>query len=416
MENIAGLMTAQLTPSRVELARRLGSAAEHAGLQPYLVGGAVRDLLLGRREGLDFDIVIVGSNDGAFDRIASLTGGLVSGRSQFGTAKLQVDDLRVDLAMARWERYPTAGSLPVVGPGTLAEDLARRDFSVNALAVGLGSRNWGELIDPQTGLADLKRGQLRVLHANSFRDDPTRIIRAARYLARLGFTLETTTRDALLDSVGLLDLVSAARVRNELERVFTEPNVLAALRSLGQWGMLRAIHPALRFEARAWRRWIAQVTGSSLGTTISAAYAVLSFGVTGADVDGLLARLRLGAGPRRCIVESARLGGLPSSELLECRNSQLAELLDPLSEATLIGASSAASDSVGARIREYLNSHRGLGSHTTGDDLIAMGISQGPELGRILKLLRGARLDGEVTTPAEETALVQRLRVDASPE
>ena len=144
------------------------------------------------------------------------------------------------------------GSLPVVRPGTLAEDLARRDFSVNAMAVSLSESDWGDLFDPQGGLNDLRARMLRILYPDSFRDDATRILRAARYASRLSLALSPETEDHLLGSVGFISKISPARMRDELERVFLEAEAAPALGLLNEWRALSAISPALEYEADAW--------------------------------------------------------------------------------------------------------------------------------------------------------------------
>ena len=203
--NVAELMSSSLAPETFAAAVAVGSASEAAQVRPFLVGGSVRDTLMDRAGVVDLDIALVGASPETFDRIAAITGGSVTKRSQFVTAKLRIGELEVDLAMARAEEYPYSASLPVVREGTLEEDLARRDFSVNAMAVSLHSDSWGDLVDLHGGLVDLEQGRLRVLHGDSFRDDPTRILRAARYSSRLDLLPTQETIDALLNAVGYLD-------------------------------------------------------------------------------------------------------------------------------------------------------------------------------------------------------------------
>ena len=237
-------------------ARLVAGAAEEAGVEPYLVGGAVRDALLGFAPTGDLDITLVGADTATFAQIARTVGGRISKSSQFNTARLEIGDRAVDLTMARAETYPNAGSLPVVRPGTLAEDLARRDFSVNAMAVSLTSDRWGKLFDPHGGREDLRDGRIRTLEEGSFRDDATRILRAARYAARLSFDLDDNTRQSLDRSVRFLASISPARIRNELERILLESSTGSTTPSdAGPMG--RAVcHPQ---RARIRRRRVASV-------------------------------------------------------------------------------------------------------------------------------------------------------------
>ena len=407
VENVADLMAFGL-PS-LAAARSVGFAAEAIGLQPFLVGGSVRDMLMDRPGVVDLDIALVGADSETFDRIASLTGGTVSKLSQFTTAKLSIDDLEVDLAMARAEEYPTSGSLPIVRPGTLEEDLARRDFSVNAMAISLSSDDWGDLYDNHTGVADLEKQRLRVLYKGSFRDDPTRILRAARYMSRLHLKPTTETIDELNGSVKYLNEVSPARVRNELERVFAESDPDAAFRSLREWGVLAAIHPSLGEPSDAWRSFVAKTGDLPHRSQVNVGYAVLACGLSAAAANGVIVRLRPDSAACRAIRESALLSRTALSDLLDCSNSQLARLLDPLTASAVLGASLTTGDESGRRLAEYLEYHRRLRPNLSGNDLIALGVQQGPTVGHILERLRNAWLDGEVSNADGELELAKKL-------
>ncbi len=407
MENVADLMASRL-PS-LATARSVGFAAEAIGLQPFLVGGSVRDLLMDRPGIVDLDIALAGAVSGKFDRIASLAGGTVSKRSQFTTAKLCIDDLEVDLAMARAEEYPTPGSLPIVRPGTLEEDLARRDFSVNAMAVSLSSDDWGDLYDNHTSLADLEQQRLRVLYKGSFRDDPTRILRAARYMSRLHLKPTTETIDELNGSVKYLNEVSPARVRNELERVFAESGPDAAFRSLREWNVLTAIHPSLGEPSGSWGRFVANTGALPRRSQVNVGYAVLACGLSDAAANGVIVRLEPDSDACRAIRESALLGRMALSDLLDCSNSQLARLLDPLTASAVLGASLARGGESGRRLAEYLECHRRLRPNLSGNDLIDLGVHQGPAVGNILERLRSAWLDGEVSNADGELELAKKL-------
>ena len=163
MSSIADQLERRLAAPRLNLLRRAAAVAARRGARLYLVGGAVRDVLLGGSP-TDLDVVADGDFAGLPDALASGLGGRVTARSQFDTAKLAVDDLTLDLARARTESYARPGALPDVRPGTMREDLTRRDFSVNAMAVSLTEGDWGVLLDPHGGAADLRAGLIRVLH------------------------------------------------------------------------------------------------------------------------------------------------------------------------------------------------------------------------------------------------------------
>ena len=400
-----------LPPNALAALRAVGDGAERAGVEPYLVGGAVRDLLLGRDAASDLDVSLLHADASTFDAIASLTGGDVIKRSQFNTARLSLGEMAIDLAMARAEEYPTPGSLPVVRPAdSMRQDLARRDFSINAMAVSLSAASWGELLDPHEGRADLSAGLIRALHAGSFRDDPTRIFRAARYAARLGMRLEPDTLGWVSDSTGFISRLSPARVRNELERIFDEPDSAnRAMELLWDWDALSAIHSSLRRDAAAWERFAAATAGLSQRERAGVGYAMLCYGVSDADASAVVARLRPNGTSRRSIRDAARLGRMAKSELICRSNSELASLLDPLSGSAIRGAALSSADAARRRFDGYLSRHRDLKSHLTGDDLIRMGIPRGPDVGRTLARLRAARIDGDAQTAEDERALVRQL-------
>ena len=304
----------------------------------YLVGGSVRDALLGglkhrcdtphpsplpqgeREQGatdLDVSFVVVpaeagtqgrGHEDtphpsplpqgerghprrrydggGVAEALAEALGGVAESPSQFGTAKLRVGGVSLDLVMARRESYAAPGALPTVEPGSLADDLARRDFSINAMAVSLSAESWGDLTDPFDGAGDLERRVVRVLHPGSFRDDATRLFRAARYAGRLGFGLEPETERLAREGAGFIDTISGDRVRHELERIFEEPRAADILRIADGLGLLRAIHPALR---------PAESPEAIEGERGPAMLAGLALGLSPQEAEEVSARLNLGA-------------------------------------------------------------------------------------------------------------------------
>ena len=390
--------------------RAIGRAAEEAGVEPYLVGGLPRDIVAGFPPGgsPDVDVMLVGVGRDGFDDIARRAGGEIVKRSEFGTVAMRVGTLDLDLAMARDESYPVPGSLPVVRPGTLAEDMARRDFSVNAMAVSLASDSWGDLYDLHDGTSDIRDGLLRVLHGGSFRDDATRILRAARYAARLSFDLSPGTLEALEASVGFMSTLSPARVRNELERVFREEAACAdAMRLLDEWGGLDAIDAALAYDGRTWDGFHERTRGLSREGKVAVGYAALGAGMSEAEVSRVAARLMPGALNRRVLGEAAVLGrALTEESLAGMANSALAARLDRLNEYGVMGCALGASEADRARLGDYLDNLRGVRTALTGDDIIALGVAKGPEVGRVLGALRDARLDGLVAGREGEEAFV----------
>lgn len=330
----------------------------------YLVGGAVRDLLLGLPRA-DVDLVVVGDAAG----LAARLGGGGAGHERFGTVKVELDGHELDLATARSETYPQPGALPVVAPAqTIEEDLDRRDFTINAMAIPLADDP--RLIDPRGGRDDLGRGLLRVLHARSFEDDPTRAIRAARYASRYGFTLEPET-DRLLRRTDLAT-VSAERRRAELERLAAEPTGAVGLGLLAGWGVID-LRPG----------------GVEL---------------MGAVEDLLKAPHWAELVPREQALIAAALGPAGAEEVLASmwapnpgEGVELAERRDPveLILARAMGAS---------WLDQYLTIWRDVRLEIDGGDLLAKGIPEGPAVGRGLRAARLRKLEGEVSGRDQELA------------
>ncbi|HUS80129.1 MAG TPA: hypothetical protein VM283_02610, partial [Armatimonadota bacterium] len=299
---------------------RLGEIAHAAGARAWLVGGPVRDLLLGAARP-DTDLAIEGPVEQVAEAIARGVGGRVKKTTGFLTATVELDGGEVDIAHARTERYETPGALPVVEPATLADDLARRDFTVNAMALALDPESFGELVDPYGGRDDLRDALLRVLHERSFEDDPTRMLRAARFTRRLGLTLEAHTRELLDRAVAehRLQSVSGARSRNELRRIFGEAPTegLADLQALGlleAMGLPRT-GPATIDHAR-----LLGVAAEALDIELDQAVATaacLGLYAAGAGVDArwLAQRLMMDSGERRRVVQAASLVAEPPEVL-----------------------------------------------------------------------------------------------------
>ena len=349
---------------------RIAAAARDTPV--YLVGGAVRDLLLGR-DRTDLDIVVEG--DAA--TLASELGGESVADDRFATAKVTIDGVEFDTATTRAESYPRPGALPEVRPAALADDLARRDFSVNAMAVPLGSDP--ELIDPHGGLRDLEAGVLRVLHSRSFVDDPTRALRAARYAARFGFTLEPHT-EALARGADLAT-VSEDRVEAELMRLAGEPRARQGFELLAEWGLIELpeeggslIESVSRLSEES--PWAGAVDRA---LAIHAAATGHAPGAAGRVHDLLGGARELAAAVPARPSEAVKLArGRGGVELLLARALD-AEWLDL-----------------------YLTEWRQVRLEITGQDLIAAGVPEGPAVGRGLEEALRRKLDGAASGRDEE--------------
>ena len=326
--------------------------------------------------------------------------------SQFGTAKVVVGEVEVDVARARRETYARPGALPTVTfTNSIEEDLPRRDFTVHAMAVSLNRGDFGAVLDPLDGRRDLHARRIRVLHARSFVDDPTRILRAVRYAGRLGFEIEEDTARLLAGSLRWLDSVSADRIRRELERSATEERLGAMVELAGQLGVLEAIHPSLALPDG-----LADRLRKSPAPSLPGLLAALSSSAGDTARHGLAGRLNLPPGPARAMDDvgkvRSRLTAL-SREALKA--SETYGLLKDVDAGAVEGWALAHENArVRRRLEDYLHRMRGVTPLLDGRSVIALGVGEGPDVGETLKALLMARLDGEVSSREDEEHFVRR--------
>jgi tRNA nucleotidyltransferase (CCA-adding enzyme) len=401
--------------------------ADARDLPVYLVGGPVRDHLL-RRALRDVDLMVERRGRcGApqLARAAQGSGVRVVAHERFGTARLEGPHGVVDLSTARSERYAHAGSLPTVAPGSLEDDLRRRDFSVNALAVPLSRsarRSHPEVIDPEGGVADLAARRLRILHHRSFHDDPTRALRAARLAPRLGFRLSAGSRRALAEALSArsVERVSGERLRRELEKIFYDVELgldpIRALELAQTWGVLRAIHTGLRLEDGA-RRDLRRLRASLRAPPWPwgplrpwvPGFALWLAGVRAVPRRDVLERLALQGLVRRRIEEfpvwRARAGrGLTRASRRSAVERQLLGVQDEWLVALYAWMPAAGR----RRIERYASEDRGRAMPLSGDDLVGLGLA-GRSVGQAMARLRAAQLDGELCSREQALALARTL-------
>jgi tRNA nucleotidyltransferase (CCA-adding enzyme) len=416
-------MEALMPDGAVEALRALGRVADRRGSAALVVGGVVRDILLGKAA-LDLDVV-VSEPAPEFGRAAAAElGGAVRAVTRFGTALLVLPGgLKVDLATARSESYERPGALPTVAGGTLADDLLRRDFTLNALAVVINGSGFGTLVDHHGGLADLERGVLRVLTDRSFEDDPTRILRAVRLSARLGFALDGHTEELLVRAVaaGCLSTVTGERILNEIVLILSEEDPWPPAARLHDWGILRAIDAAWTAEpdrgafsevSRALRPATGGPGAADAEPWVTYLVSLLA-GTAPEDRDRVLARLAAPGWARRAARDATALEGLADGRLGapgDIRRSEVRRLLAPFAPEALVAAMASRPDAeAGRRIALFLSELRHAVTELRGTDVEALGVPRGPAVGRVLGTILDARLDGEVTSRAEEEALARRL-------
>lgn len=411
--------------------------AQVQGSAIYLVGGSVRDLLLDRPN-LDLDLVLEGDAIHLGRALVKQYGGRLVPHKAFGTAvwwlpvnqaklfralhvpqkgnyRVRLPDF-VDLITSRRETYPHPAALPHVQFAGIREDLYRRDFTINTLAIRLDGSAKGQLLDPWGGLQDLRNRKLRTIHPRSFSDDPTRILRMLRLSARLRFKLESGTLRQLRTYLPILSKVSAERIRTELELILLESTRVSTLRSMQKLGVLRTIHPKLRISSAPEKA----LTALSLRPTPSP-WDAEKFSVTdvgfilwlmhlpAADVAVISDRLSFRVELRDAALSAVHLRSL-KAKLPSMRPSKAVAVLEK-SPALAIYALYLLNrgNKIGRMLRTFASKWRLVRPKTGGNRLKKMGLEPGPGYKHILEKLRSAWLDGEIRTVKQEDALLKKL-------
>jgi len=380
----------------------------------YLVGGTIRDILLGEA-GFDVDIAVEGDAIAFAHSLAGALGGRVTPHEKFGTAIVQYGDgARLDVVTTRTEFYDAPGALPTVERAGLREDLLRRDFTINAMAASLAPADFGRLVDPHGGRADLEARVLRVLHNLSFIDDPTRIFRAVRYEARYGLRLDEHSARLARGCIemGLVGDLSSARLRDELVALLEDPGAVEGILRLGALGADRAVHPHLRADEQA-----AELFGRALALRDELALEVpawrLGLAALGRELSSdeaydWLERLKV----RRRDVEHVVGAIAVSPRILERLR---AERLDPAQVVGLIERYAPdapllalAHDEL-PELREYFTRLRDVRLEIDGSDLAELGLGESPRVGEVLAELRRRKLNGELDGRESELAAAREL-------
>jgi tRNA nucleotidyltransferase (CCA-adding enzyme) len=465
-QNLASRLESALPPARYTMLKLVARSAHEHHSPLYIVGGFVRDLLLDRPS-LDFDLVVEGDAISLAKTIARQHGGRVTSHSRFGTAKWYVSEIRelliemlktelekvefseasndsrrkehhldeqdlpetLDFISARTEFYTHPTALPTVERGSIKLDLHRRDFTINTLALRLDGRHYGELHDYWGGLDDLRRGLVRCLHSLSFVDDPTRMLRAVRFEQRFDFEIEERTLELLKEAVSLIERVSGERIRHDLDHILDEERATAMLARLDELNLLTAIHPDLywnewlkdRMEAlqkmdieSEWARWDPFSTHEEVRfeETLRRTMFFLLWMVQlpAEKARSILSRLKFPKDTLENIAATIELIKLLPS-LVDRSPSEIVFQLDEFPPLAIFGAYLAAPDDCNERkiLRTYTSEWSNITPTITGHDLVERGLPRGPGYRTILAALRAAWLDGDVSTPEEEAALLEKL-------
>ncbi len=421
-------LLSRLSQKRRSLLRELGNLADEGGVSLYLVGGVVRDLLL-NRETWDLDLTVEGDGVAFARLVADRYGTGLAVFERFATARLAFPDgLKMDIATTRRESYAQPALLPTVQPASIEEDLSRRDFTINALAVQLNPQQFGRMLDPYGGQRDLRARMLRVLHAGSFQDDPTRIFRAIRFEQRLGFRLEPITLRLLAQaaSTNLIQRLSGPRLQNEFLLLLAERDPVRAIARLEQLNVLRFLHHRLCYtknvkrivtavpKALAW--WARRFPESVLDKPIAYLMA-LSSESSPAVVATMIRRLALSREQAKKMNIGKRRVDRALKRLTDpgtVRQSQVFRLLVDFSDEALVlllakqrSTQSGLRSLLKRQLVAYME-NKAIKTALTGRDLQAMGLLPGPQYTTILGKLLDARIDGLIKTDAEERIFVRK--------
>lgn len=411
-------------PSKTQaLLKKIGQLADERGETAYAVGGFVRDLFL-RRPGMDIDITVEGDGLTFAEKLAKMTGSEVEAFTQFGTSIVVIPGFgKVDVATARTESYEKPGALPKVAKSGIVQDLYRRDFTINAMALSLSPGYFLKLLDPFGGLEDLKKGRVKALHDKSFIDDPTRIFRAVRFEQRFKTRIEEKTQKWLLDAVrrDYIQKVSGERLRNELRLIFQEPHPERAVLRLGELGVLPHIHPSLGVSTEAKRAlpYIADAMAFFRKAKIALDeekmvwFQALLAKPTEKEAGALSKRLMLSRPEQKIVAQCAKVYPAVYRELApaDVLLSRMYKLLCPLRPEVQCFLMAAAAPALRKKMERYFIKIQQLTPWVKGRDLKALGIPPGFQYSFILLEVLNGQLDGKFKNRKEALDWVKKTFV-----
>ncbi len=439
--NLAEKIESLLPFSRIALLKTISSAADALRIPIYLVGGFVRDLLLGKPS-LDMDFVVEGDAIILGKRLSEKFGGRITSHRKFGTAKwhikgLKLEDLDVDipkdlqnknrfpdfidLISARTEYYEKPSALPTVKKSSIKLDLHRRDFTINTMAIRLDGSHYGDLYDYWGGLSDLKNKKIRVLHSLSFVDDPTRMLRAVRFEQRFGFSIEKRTLQLLREATKLLEEVSGDRIRHELDQMLEEPNAVKMLNRLKELELIKPVHPAIK-----WNSEIEKDLEYFLATTFPeewcfpeninfpmmkkwGAFITLFIRIETSSVLNVVKRLRFNSHLRKQIKNANTLWH-ERNRISDLSRSKATKYLENFSQLTLFCVYNVTKEEqVKNKIKMFATTWRWIKPYTDGNKLKEMGIAPGPVYKDIISNLRYAWIEGKIKSEEEEKEYLEEL-------
>lgn len=397
-----------LSSEKQTLLSNIAAQATSMDMPCYIVGGFVRDLLL-KYPVNDLDVIVEGDAISFGEALVKKYGGKLTPHKKFHTAIWHLPDSSdtLDLVTARKETYLSPGALPTVTPSTIEDDLRRRDFAVNAMAIRIDGSHFGELLDPLIGQADLENKIIRVLHPKSFIDDPTRIFRAIRYEGRYSFNLEPVTLSLInSESISVIMRLSGERIRHELDLIFEEESSSQLLLRAGNLGLFNAIHPKLPAFNPVYFGFLEIDPILDIPTSrMEIGYMLWLMDLMEDDILSIARRLDFSSDMIHSVWAVSQLKkSLPF--LVNSKPSIWSLALENLPLLSIYVVYLVSRESA---LLDYLSIWRHVKPHTTGDDLKTRGLRPGPRFGEILSQLRAAWLDGELESAQQEQDMLERL-------
>jgi len=402
-----------------------GNIAYEQGAKAYLVGGFVRDLLLGV-DNLDLDIALEGDGIKFAEAFAKSMQAQAICHKRFGTAKINITpQLKVDIASTRKESYPHPASLPLVERGMLEDDLIRRDFTINTLAISLNRRDFGRLLDMFSGKRDIADKVIRVLHDASFVDDPTRILRAVRFEQRYGFRIEPRTMSCLKKALkqDMLNVVQPQRLRQELALILREKDPWKPVKRLQGITGLDFLDPGLSLSKnsaalfRSAGRQIAWFESNfpkhrRLDTWLIYLMALLE-GSNKAGIDRICRKFVFTRGEEKRLVSfvSLRSGVLDRLSRKKLLPSDVFHTLEDLSYEVILLIKSCTRDKLAqGRIEEFFHKYNGTNLSVGGHHLKELGFVPGPHFQKIFRELLNEKLNGRLKGREDELEFLKKLK------
>jgi len=425
MRNMTEKMHECFSQATTILLKKIGSLSKSMKYRSYLVGGTVRDLLLGT-ENLDIDVVVEGNAIGLGERLAKDLHGIIVSHKRFGTCTVTTPEyLKIDFATARKETYDKPAALPTVQFSSLKDDLIRRDFTINAMAISLNDKDFGHLVDFFDGTGDLSRRIIKALHDKSFIDDPTRILRAIKLEQRMKFSIEPYTSNLIRKSIEkeIYKKLEEPRLRDEIILILREKGPFNIIKRMDDFKALKIIHPYLKLH-KTLRETIASIDkacmwyqdNSPRRRLIEKWLIYLMALFDDVSYDGTVYfcnKFEFKRGERLRIM-SYKKDGSRILKILNSKNkilpSKIYHLLEPLShEVTLLLMAVSRSDIGRGRIMEFFHKYNGMHPAVRGDDIKALGVKAGPHFAKIMERILYKKLDGILKSKEEEIEYARKL-------